>query len=284
MPPSLSPEYHENERLREEARAIPSRMPPDPPLRDEGAHGSERDGEREREREREGAHDDEQRSRGTPQPASAGPGRPKRPRYLFVALVSALILGAGCWTEGCDRMRLYKTPAFYGGEPDPGQVINGTIKGEEDRRRAEALYQHFIEVAEQARKRAFPMAAATWVLGAALLALASRGLAGRNNTRNALVQVVLAQAAVVGATYFVTPDLRNAELDWELERALIHQRETLPADRYERVVPMMENARRFGAPGWLVVRSVISVLIVFALTRQRSREFFEAASKPISEG
>ena len=209
---------------------------------------------------------------------------PKRPRYLAVALVGALVLGAGCWTEGCDRMRLYKTPAFYAGEPEPGQALNASVKSPEGRQRAEVLYQHFIEAAEQARKRAFPMAAATWVLGAALLALASRGLAGKTNTRHALVQVVIAQAAVVVATYFVAPDLRNAELDWEQELALIHQQETLSPEQYQRAVPMMQNARRFGVPGWLVVRSFVSVLIVFALTRPRSRAFFEAAGNTVSEG
>jgi hypothetical protein len=249
-------------------------MASDPPPPDPGS---------ERDRDHDGA-DDRRAECGSSERGDERRERPKRPRYLAVALVAALVLGAGCWTEGCDRMRLYKTPAFYNGETDAGQVLNSSIKSDEDRRRAEALYQRFIEVAELARKRAFPLAAATWVLGAALLALASRGLAGRNNTRSALVQVILAQAALVGATYFVTPDLRNAELDWELERTLIHQRETLTPEQYQQAVPMMQSARNVGVPGWIVVRSVISLLIVFALTRPRSREFFEAAGKPVSEG
>lgn len=210
--------------------------------------------------------------------------RPRRPRYLAVALVAALVLGAGCWSEGCDRMRLYKTPAFYNGETDAGQVLHSSIKSDDDRRRAEALYQHFIETAELARKRAFPMAAATWVLGAALLVLASRGLSGRNNTRNALMQVLLAQAVVVAATYLLTPDLRNAELDWEFALTLIHQRETLAPDQYEQAVLITQSARNFGVPGWVVARSVLSLLIVFALTRPRARAFFEAAGTQISQG
>jgi hypothetical protein len=201
-----------------------------------------------------------------------------------VALIGALVLGAGCWTEGCDRLRFYKTPAFYAGEPDPGQVLNASIKSDDDRQRAEALYARFVEVAEHARKRAFPLAAATWVLGAALLALASRGLTGRTNTRSALLQVVIAQAAVVGATHFITPDLRNAELDWQVERTLIHQRETLTPEQYQQAMPVMASARSVGVPAWLVVRTLLSALIAFALTRPRSREFFEAASKPVSEG
>jgi hypothetical protein len=195
-----------------------------------------------------------------------------------------MMLGAGCWTEGCDRMRFYKTPAFYNGEPEPAHSVNAAIQSDVDRARAEALYQRFAEVADEARKRAFPMAAATWVLGAALLALAARGLAGKSNTRGALVQVIIAQAAVVVATYFVTPDVRNAELDWEVERTLIHQHETLSSEKYEQTVPMMRAIRRFGAPGWLAWRTLVSALIVVALTRPRSRAFFEGAGRTVSEG
>lgn len=225
-----------------------------------------------------------QPERGDRPPPSVAPARPKRPRYLAVALVGALVLGAGCWTEGCDRMRFYRTPAFYSGEPEPAESINASIKSDVDRKHAEDLYERFSVVADEARGRAFPMAIATWLLGAALLAFASRGLAGKTRSRNALVQIVVAQAAVVAATYFVTPDVRNAELDWQIERTLIHQRETLSPEQYEQTVPMMHTLRRYGVPGWLVVRSLISGLIVLALMRPRSREFFEAAGKPISEG
>ena len=205
-------------------------------------------------------------------------GRMKRPRYLLVALVVALVFGAGCWTEGCGRL------AFYRGEQDQSQALNAAIKSDADRARAEALYHRFTEVADAARGRAIPMAAAIFVLGAALLALASRGLAGKTNTRNALLQVTTAQAIVVVLAYFVTRDIRNAELDWEMERTLIHQRETLPADQYEQVVPMMQSMRHWVVPGWLVFRTLASALVVFALTRPRSREFFEAAGKTVSEG
>ncbi len=207
---------------------------------------------------------------------AAGP--PKRPRYLLFALIGALVFGAGCWMDGCSRL------AFYRGEQDQALALNSSIKSDTDRNRAEALYHRFTELADAQRGRAIPLAAATFVLGAALLALGSRGLAGKTNTRGALVQVVIAQAALVAVSYFATPDIRNAELDWEMERTLIHQRETIPADQYEQVVPMMQTMRRYGVPGWLVVRTLASALIVLALTRPRSREFFEAASKPVSEG
>jgi hypothetical protein len=210
--------------------------------------------------------------------APSPPSPVKRPRYLLFALIGALVFGAGCWMDGCGRL------AFYRGEQDQSLALNASIKADTDRNRAEALYHRFTEVADDARKRAIPLAAATFVLGAALLALGSRALAGKTNTRGALVQVVIAQAAVVGLAYFLTADIRNAELDWEMERTLIHQRETLPPDQYEQVVPMMQSMRRYGVPGWLVVRTLASALIVFALTRPRTREFFEAAGKTVSEG
>jgi len=223
---------------------------------------------------REPSAPDERESRSS---RSVAPGPLKKPRYLLVALIMALVFGAGCWTEGCGRL------AFYRGERDQSQALNASIQNEADRTRAESLYHRFTEIADAARARAIPMAAATFVLGAALLALAARGLAGKTNTRNPLVQVVVAQAAVVVLSYFVTRDVRNAELDWEIERTLIHQREVLPPDQYEQVVPMMHSMRAVGVPGWLVVRTLASALIVFALTRQRSREFFEAAGSTATE-
>lgn len=208
-------------------------------------------------------------------PAARPPN--KKPRYLLVALIMALVFGAGCWTEGCGRL------AFYRGERDQSQALNASIQSEADRTRAEGLYHRFTEVADAARARAIPMAAATFVLGAALLALAARGLAGKTNTRSPLVQVVVAQAAIVILSYFVTRDVRNAELDWEIERTLIHQHEVLPPDQYDQVVPMMHSMRAVGVPGWLVVRTLASALIVFALTRKRSREFFETAGSAAAE-
>ncbi|MBX3206368.1 MAG: hypothetical protein KF764_14945 [Labilithrix sp.] len=201
----------------------------------------------------------------------------RRPRYLVVALVAALVFGAGCWTEGCGRL------AFYRGEREHHAHLTSSIRDDADRAEAEGLYQRFVEIADDARGRAVPMAAATFVLGAALLALAARGLAGKSNTRSALMQVVAAQAIVVVASYFVTRDMWGAEADWQYESVVIHQRERLPPDEYQRSVPTLRAMRYWVPPGWLVFRTIASALIVVALSRPRSREFFEAASAPVSE-
>lgn len=184
----------------------------------------------------------------------------RRPRYLVVALVAALVFGAGCWTYG------YGYLAFYRGEHEQVTSVNAAIRNDDDRARADLAYQRFLDTAENNRGRVIPMAAATFVLGAALLALATRGLSGKSNTRGVLMQVVVAQALVVGASYFVTRDLRHAELDWQFEQTFSHQRESLSP----------EAMRNWIAPGWLMFRTVASILIVVALSRPRSRAFFEA--------
>jgi hypothetical protein len=194
-----------------------------------------------------------------------------------VALVAALVLGAGCWTEGCSKLALYR------GEPDRHAELTDQIHDEQDRARAEALYQRFVDASDAQRGRAVPMAAATFVLGAALLTLAARGLAGRSNTRSLLMQVVTAQAMLVVATYFVTRPMVEAEADWQYETAMILQRERRPPDQYAQAEPMLRAMRRWVPPGWLAVRTAVSALIVIALSRPRAREFFEAAARPISD-
>lgn len=198
--------------------------------------------------------------------------RARRPRYLVIALVAALVFGAGCWTEGCSRL------AFFRGERDHGAALNESIHDEGDRTQAEALYQRFVDSADAQRGRGVPLAAATFVLGAALLTLAARGLAGKSNTRSAIIQVVAAQAIVVGASFFALREMKGAEADWEYQSALFHQRERLPPDQYDQVAATMQSMRRWQPPAWLAFRTMASALIILALSRPRSREFFEAAA------
>ena len=191
-------------------------------------------------------------------PPAIGP-KLKRPKYLVVALLVALAFGAGCWTEGCSRL------AFYRGETDYGAELNQQIHDEQDRARVDSLYQTYIDKADAGRGRAIPLSAAIFVLGAALLALGARGLAGKSNTRSALVQVVAVQALVVAGYYFATPDMRNAELDWQLENTLAQKRDTMPADQFEQSRPIVRAVTHWAPPAWLAFRSFASLLILVAL-------------------
>lgn len=194
-----------------------------------------------------------------------------RPRYLVVALVTALIFGAGCWTSGCAQLQVYR------GAKDQGATMNALIRDDRERSEVEALYERHLEAADESRSRGIPLAAATFVLGAALLALASRALAGKTNARAALMQVVAVQA-IVGTTHFVAMRAAtNAELDWLLAGTLAYKRQTMKPPDYAFWAPVYRGVRQYGEPTVLVVRVIASALVLFALTRQRSREFFEAA-------
>jgi hypothetical protein len=199
------------------------------------------------------------------------PAKPRRPKFLVVALLMALVFGAGCWTEGCGRLAFYRDPDALAEHAD-------VIKDEQDKQRIDGLYQRYLDAADAQRGRSIPFSAAIFVLGAALLALTARGLAGKSNTRSALMQVVAAQAIVVGAAYFATKDMRNAELDWKFEETLAVKREDMPPDKYAALVPQWRALRVSMPPAWLGFRSVASVLIIIALSRQKAREFFEAAA------
>lgn len=200
--------------------------------------------------------------------------RPRRPKYLVAALVMALLFGAGCWTEGCGTL------AFYRGDTDVMAERNERIRDDQDRARVEALYQRYLDVANAGRGRQIPFAAGIFVLGAALLALGARGLAGKSNTRSALMQVVAAQAIVVGASFFANKEIRWAQDDWRFEQVIVEQHEKLPPDQFELALPKFRAMRRWMPPAWLTIRTFASVLIIIALSRQRSREFFEAAGEP----
>lgn len=214
-------------------------------------------------------------------PPPRRPGRPaaepgQRPRYLLVALIVAFVFGVGCWMEGCARL------GFYRGEREQYVAQTEAVPDDADRGRSEQLYQRFIEASDVTRGRGVPLAAATFVLGAALLALAARGLAGKANTRAALMQVIAAQAIVVAATFFATRDMRRAEDDWQYQTALFQRRDKIPQDQYVDVTTTLNILKRWAPPGWLALRSLASVLIILALSRPRSREFFDAA-RPVSE-
>lgn len=197
----------------------------------------------------------------------------RRPRFLLVALVVALLFGAGGWTDGCGRL------AFYRGQQEPQTVIE-TVSDGDDRARSQALYERFVDTADNARGRAVPIAAATWVLGAALLLLAARGMGGRGNTRSALMQVVTAQAALVILSYVLLRDVWGAEADWQYETAIMVQRDRAPPEQFPQIVAMLHGMRRWAPAGWLAIRSFASLLVLVALTRPRARAYFDTPDDP----
>lgn len=210
--------------------------------------------------------------------ASAAAAREKRPRWLVVALLVAMFLGTSSWWDGCARLDMYRSDSSQA-----AARLHSAIEDETARARAEAAYLELLDVFGASRSRTVPLASATFVLGAALLALASRGLGGRRGSRSLLVQVVSAQAVVAVASYFLTRDVRSAEHDWEHAwRVALHE-QAFPPEWRERAARIEDFKLRLEAPLSLAGRTLASALVVLALTRPRSRAFFDADSEAVSE-
>ncbi len=202
----------------------------------------------------------------------------KRPPWLLAALVVALLFGASSWNEGCSRIELYR------GSQSADMVVDARVQDESAREAITKMYERFGAIADETRPVVLPLAVATFVLGAALLALSARGLAGRTNTRSALVQVVAAQAILAAASFAATRPYRDAELAWNAQDSVAVQRATVQDEvTFRQRAAMIEGARRYSAPIGIALRMLGSGLVLLALTRQRSRDFFEAAGARVPE-
>ncbi len=194
---------------------------------------------------------------------------PPRPRYLAFVVMVTLMLGAASWTEGCARLEMYRT------HESASETLHGPIRDRDERARLEGLYRQVLDAADETRKRTVPFATATFVLGAAILALGSRGLSRRGGMRHALVQLVAVQAVVVATGFLATSRLRASEEEWDTARRLAVQREAGSPAWMAPLTPIVEAKRRFGGQVWLSFRMLGSLFVLVALTRPRTRDFFE---------
>ncbi|HQY64959.1 MAG: hypothetical protein IPF92_29090 [Myxococcales bacterium] len=196
----------------------------------------------------------------------------KRPLYLVAALAMAFALGTGGWVGGCENV------AYYHAEPSAMRV-DLELKDEAERPRLDRAIERWFTARDAARGHAFPLGAAAFVLGAAILSLAARGLAGKPGGRSALVQVLSVQAALAVVTFAATKEIRWAERDVYVVRSMGNAPRPFVSreerDRHERVTRALLE---FLAPAMLGARTLVALLVIFALTRPRARELLEPAS------
>ncbi len=202
-----------------------------------------------------------------------GPLTPrKRPIYLVIALVLAFALGTGGWMSGCETIQYYKAD-------DIVLRTDTSLKEESERPRLKAATEHYIAVRDGAKKRAFPLGVASFLLGAALLSLAARGLAGRRGGRSALVQVVGVQAVLAVVAFVATREVRWAETEMRVIEAMANSpRAATTADERVQIEGISRAFAKVMGPAVLGVRSVFALAIIFALTRPRVRDLMEASA------
>jgi hypothetical protein len=199
------------------------------------------------------------------------PGERKRPWYLVLALLGALALGTAGAFEGWSRFVSYHDPI------DP-TVIGAGIADEADRLAVIARFEAYLQVLDMAKSRAWPLGVAALVLGTAIFVFAMRALGGRAGARAVLVQLIVAQAGTNAASYWLLRDVFEAELRLREATDAAASRESVP--ERDRAAAKM---RRAGYPIALALDTLGSALIVVALTRRRTRAFFDPASEALRE-
>jgi hypothetical protein len=203
---------------------------------------------------------------------------PKRPWYLVAALVAGWVLGANAMNDGCNAI------AFYRGEHVDVKAPADAITDVEARANVITMSERYFATVDAAKKRHLPIGVALLLLGAAMVMLSARAMSGRPGARGGLVQVTIVRGALVIASYFIMADERRAGVDLVQAQVIASQHEAHPDKQVleiaDRMTPVIVGAYPVVA---LVLSSLASVFVVIALTRARSREFFEAAAGSLSE-
>ncbi len=209
---------------------------------------------------------------------TAAPQRIARPWYLGLALAIALMFGVGGWNDGCNTIAEYRDA-----QGDGSALVEGLSNAAEIAA-VESATAHYLTVRDAAKNRAFPLGVAAFLVGAALLAFSAQAMSGRAQARTFLLQLVLAQSLLVVVTTFATADLWRARTEQWSRAQLAHLREAntdpVQVERFEQV---SGKALRLLSPTYLLIRTLASSFILIALTRSRTREFFDAASGQVSE-
>jgi len=206
----------------------------------------------------------------------------------MIALVVAWMFGAMSFVDGCTNVLVYR-----GGNLEEHETI-AHIESDDQRVEVANAAERLLTTMDAARKRFFPLSIAKMLLGAVMVGFAARAMSGRGGARGALVQIVTVHAGLMILIYFLAADVRAAQaaLDFATNKALWLEQVRDPAQEarmaehrqdVERVLPFLARFYAIKNGAWLVARTFLSGFIVIALTRARSREFFEAASERFSE-
>lgn len=197
----------------------------------------------------------------------------RRPWYLVLALLICSGLGACGSTTGWGTIEVYRGVPFDNHAHD--------FAREDDSKAIAAAGDRLLASMDEERPRAFPLAAAELVLGIAMFILAAAAMVGRGGARRVLVQLMLAQTALVLATFLLTPKYRHAQIDWVIAQEsakLLESGQT--QDQVNQAMPAVRVLYGGIAVAALALRTVVGGLVVLALTRRRSREYFEALQSP----
>lgn len=194
----------------------------------------------------------------------------KRPWYLVLSLLAALALGASDANNGWQTVTLYREPI------DPS-LVGEDVRDEAERVDVVARLQAYVNALDAAKSRGWPLAVATLLLGISTLFFAMRAMGGSGGARTLLVQLVIAQAGVNAAQYWLMRDAEDAALYFQFKKAAIASQghDHVPDDPLRAVNTVALVLHAFHAIG--------SAFVIVGLTRRRSRDFFEPTTAVVGE-
>lgn len=198
----------------------------------------------------------------------------KRPWYLVLALLGALALGTSTASSGWKLISLYRERI------DPVQAGRG-VADEAERAVVVSRFEAFIRALDAEKSRGWPIGVGALVLGTAVTIFSMRALGGSRGARAALVQLLVAQAGLDVASHFLLRDVEQAEMaaGIAIDFARGHEAFANPTRAEEEASVLA----RLAIPVFLGLRTLGSALVVLALTRRRSRDFFDAMAAAVEE-
>jgi hypothetical protein len=208
-------------------------------------------------------------------PASARPPG-KKPWYLVLALFFALAAGTSSACEGYNVVAFFHADAV---DPADSSIVEeGQTPG--DRAILQQRLSDEVATLGKARGRVFPLGVAALLVGIAMVVVAMRSMAGQTGAHKLLVQLVVFEAALRIGTYALESDVRACDRALNAARFDVRLRQRVPEDEAAKLGPIGEAALTIYEPVHLGLGTLGSALVVLALTRRRSRAFFEGAPDP----
>jgi hypothetical protein len=201
----------------------------------------------------------------------------KRPFYLVLALLGAVAFGAYGALQGWGAFLQYR------GAIDPS-LAGQDVANADDRAAIVARAAACQAVLDAVKPWGWPLSVAAIVLGSAMFIFAMRSLAGSSSARAMLVQLVVVQAGLNGAQHWLLRTVFDADVDLTVAAETAYFRENVPEWTHPEARAQAWGAMaRAAYPFSLAAQTLGSALIVLALTRRRSREFFDASSEALGE-
>jgi hypothetical protein len=203
------------------------------------------------------------------------PPLPKRPRSVTLALFGALLFGVGAAQTGSEDIQCFRGELAANLELPP-------LASETARASVKASIELLSVATERHRTAGIALGVFMVVIALVQLLLATQlfVVATRpKRTPSLLIQMVLAQAALIVASYVALPEYRWAKRDFMFNWSQAHMAapDAKSAEQAQAVELSKALVRR-SIPavqgGYLVFRSMLSLLIVLALTRKRASEFY----------